>query len=254
MRTNVPKAVRALRASVGSRQADIGRGAGLSRSYVSRVERGELRGLTVDSLDRLAEALGAVLVVELRWHGADLDRLIDSAHAALQERVAERLRAAGWTTYVEVSFNHYGDRGRCDLLGWHAASRTLLVVEAKTRLGNLQETLGSLDVKRRLGRVLAEQVGCGVPNAVVAALVVAEQRTARRIVRRYPSMFSSFVLRGRAATAWIAAPVGRPAGVLWFELLPNSHSSRTIGVERVRVRLSDTPDAQTPKTDGHLGA
>lgn len=235
MRTNLPVAVRALRRLRRWRQADLGDRAGVSRDTVSRAELGELAGLTVRSLEQLAAALDAVLVVELRWQGAELDRLVDQAHATLQEAVAARLRSAGWTTHLEVSFNHYGDRGRCDILAWHASTRTLLIVEVKSRLGNLQETLGSLNVKRRLGRLLAEQVGCADPSAVVVALVVADHRTGRRVVERHPSMFEAFGLRGRAATAWIAAPSGAPAGLLWFEALPDSDSNRTTTGQRVRV-------------------
>ena len=60
------------------------------------------------------------------------------------------------------------------MLAWHAPTRTLLTVEAKTRFGNLQETMGALDVKRRLGGLLADQVGAPDPTAVAVALVVAE--------------------------------------------------------------------------------
>ena len=201
VRTNVPTAVRALRRAREWRQADLGAQATLSRDVVSRVENGELAGLTIGSLELLAAALEAALVVELRWQGADLDRLVDRAHAQLQEAVVDRLRSGGWVTHLEVSFNHYGDRGRCDVLAWHAPTRMLLIVEAKTRFGNLQETMGAVDVKRRLGRLLAEQVGAPDPRAVVVALVVAEHRTGRRIVQRYPSMFAAFALRGRAAAS-----------------------------------------------------
>jgi len=242
VRTNVPTAIRALRRAREWRQADLGAQATLSRDVVSRVENGELAGLTIGSLELLAGALEATLVVELRWQGADLDRLVDRAHAQLLEAVVARLRVGGWVTHVEVSFNHYGDRGRCDVLAWHGPTRTLLIVEAKTRFGNLQETMGAVDVKRRLGRLLAKQVGVPDPRAVVVALVVAEHRTGRRIVQRYPSTFAAFALRGRAAASWIAAPAGAPTGLLWFEFLPDSYGSLIRSPERVRPRRSAAPE------------
>ena len=252
VRTNVPTAIRALRRARGWRQADLGARATLSRDVVSRVENGELGGLTVGSLQKLAAALGAALVVELRWHGADLDRLVDRAHAQLQEAVVARLRGAGWATDVEVSFNHYGDRGRCDVVAWHAPTRTLLIVEAKTRFGNLQEMIGAMNVKRRLGRLLAEQVGAPDPRTIAVALVVAEHRTGRRILQRYPSMFAPFGVRGRAAAAWIAAPTGAPTGLLWFETLPDSSGSRSYAPERIRARRS-AASAPHVTPDGQLG-
>ena len=123
----MPVALKALRIRRGWRQEDLGRRAGLSRDAVSRAERGELQGLTINSIQRLAEAVDATLNLELRWHGADLDHLVDRTHASMQEAAARRLASAGWLGQPEVSFNHFGDRGRCDLVAWHPGTRTLLI-------------------------------------------------------------------------------------------------------------------------------
>lgn len=234
MRTNVAVAMRALRARRRWRQQDLGARAGLSRDAVSRAETGDLDGLTVRSLSRLTDALGAQLVLEIRWQGADLDRLIDRAHAHIEEAAAQRLASRGWGVHAEVSFNHYGDRGSCDLVAWHAATATLLIVEVKSRLGNLQETLHRLDVKARLGAVLARQLGCPTPRAVVRALVVADDRTARRILKRHAALFNQFDVRGRAAGEWLRAPSPRANGLLWFEEGADSGGGRTTTAERVR--------------------
>lgn len=235
MRTNVPMAVRALRHAREWRQSDLGERARLSRDTVSRAELGELGGLTVGTLERLAAALGATLIVELRWQGADLDRVMDRAHAVLQDSVVSRLRSAGWVTHVEVSFNHYGDRGRCDVVGWHPRTGTVLIVEVKSRLANLQETLGHLDIKRRLGRAIAQQLGCPQPRAIATALVVGDARTARRTVERHSALFEAFAVRGRSALAWVREPTGADLRLLWFESLPNSGDRRTNDLHRVRT-------------------
>jgi len=232
MRTNVPTALRALRHRRAWRQEDLGRRAGLSRDAVSRVESGQLHGLTVGSLVRLAEAVDATLSLEMRWQGADLDRLIDRDHAALQNASAIRLGSFGWIAQAEVSFNHYGDRGRCDLLAWHPATRTVLVVEVKSRLGDVQDTLGRLDVKARLGALLARQVGWGEPALVVPALVLPDTRSARRALMLHESLFRRYGLRGRTALAWLRVP-GLTSGVLWFEQ-SNSDGSRVLNRQRVR--------------------
>lgn len=41
-----------------------------------------------------------------------------------------------------MSFNHYGDRGRYDILAFHPPTGILLVVEVKTGIGDVQATLG----------------------------------------------------------------------------------------------------------------
>jgi transcriptional regulator with XRE-family HTH domain len=217
MRTNVPRAIKALRQLRRWRQEDLGRRAGLSRDVAQRAEAGEVAGLTVRSLDRLAQALEAQLVVEFRWRGADLDRLIDAEHATLQATAAGRIERSGWLVRVEVSFNHFGDRGRCDIVAWHPGSRTVLIVEVKSALGDLQQTLGALDVKARLGGVIAQQLGWPPPARVVRSLVLAERGGNRRVLGRHESLFRQFTLRGRSALAWLRRPTADPGGLLWFE-------------------------------------
>jgi transcriptional regulator with XRE-family HTH domain len=225
MRTNVSRAMRALRKRRGWHQADLGRRARLSRDVVHRAEIGKVLGIKVGSLDRLVTALEADLVLEIRWRGAELDSLIDRTHAALVTAAAERLARKDWIVTPEVSFNHYGDRGRCDLVAWNESSRTLLIVEVKSRIGNLQETLGRLDVKVRLGGVIAAELGLGRPAHVVAAIVLGEDGANRRTIARHDAQFRRFDLRGRGAFAWLRAPTGSATGLLWFES-PDSGEGR----------------------------
>lgn len=234
MRTNVPAAVRVLRTRRRWRQDELGSRAGLSRDPVSRLERGRLNGVTVGSLDAIANALGATLVVDLRWQGADLDRLIDREHAALQESVARRLARTGWMVKAEVSFNHYGDRGSCDLVAWFPSTGTLLVVEVKSHLGNIQETLHRLDTKTRLGGVLAQQLAWPRPAGVARALVLAEHSTNRRQLERHAALFSSFSVRGRAAIAWLGSPSAGPVGLLWLQAWSDSSEGRAGGVRTAK--------------------
>ena len=170
MHTNVQRAVRLLRIRRSWPQGVLGSRAGVSRELVSRLERGDVAGMTLGSIDRMATALGASVHLQLRWQGEHLDRLMDAAHAAIQQAVAELLTSMGWTVRVEVSFNHYGDRGRVDVLALHPALRILLIVEVKSDLGDLQDTLGRLDVKVRLGPVIARELGWNNVAVVMPAL------------------------------------------------------------------------------------
>jgi transcriptional regulator with XRE-family HTH domain len=218
--------MRALRLRRAWRQEDLGRRAGLSRDAVHRAETRGLPSLTIGALERLVGALEADLVVEIRWRGAQLDSLVDRLHAAMVTLVARRLERSGWLTWAEVSFNHFGDRGRCDLVAWHPGRRVLILIEVKTRVGNLQELLGALDVKSRLGSVIADQLGLGRPQLVVPGLVLLEHGANRRLLRRHQALFRSFDVRGRAAFTWLRQPVVAVGGLLWFEL-PDSDQGRT---------------------------
>lgn len=224
LRTNLPRAIRHLRRRYGWRQSDLGDRAGVSREIVSRIERGVVRGLTVQNIEKVSAALHASVDITVRWQGEQLDRLVDAAHAHLVQTVCRQLSESGWVVEVEVSFNHYGDRGRVDVLAFHAPSQTLLIVEVKSAVGDLQETLGRLDVKARLGRMLAAQSGWGVPHAVIPALVIGDLRRARRVVSDHESSFNRYSLRGRKALAWLRRPQSpAPTGLLWFANLPESN-------------------------------
>lgn len=207
---------------------DLAERAGTSRHVVSRVERGLIRQVAVGRIDALAEALGASVDVTLRWQGERLDRLMDAVHAATQERAAAALRLNGWMTAVEVSFNHYGDRGRVDVLAYHPPTACVLVGEVKSAVGDVQETLGRIDVKVRLGRRLAASAGWTEVRGVLPALIVTESRTARRVVTAHPALLGRFSTRGRSARAWLHQPtLPPPSGLLWFVSLPGAHCVRT---------------------------
>jgi transcriptional regulator with XRE-family HTH domain len=236
LRSNVPPALRHLRRRRRWRQADLAAMSGSSRAAVSRIERGGLRGMPLGVIERLADALDASIELTLRWQGEQIDRLIDAGHALLQEQTAALLTSKGWLVRSEVSFNHYGDRGRVDVLALHPSAHTLIVVEVKTAIGDLQETLGRIDVKARLGATLAQAAGWELPQAVVPAIVIADRRAARRTVAQHDALFGRYALRGRAALAWIRHPrPPAPTGLLWFANLPNSHGASITRGRRVRT-------------------
>ena len=89
----------------------------------------------------------------VRWRGGSLDHLLDARHAASRrEHESAGSLQPGWTVQPEVSYSVFGERGSIDLLAWHASSRTLLVIEVKTELTSVEETLRRHDAKVRLAR------------------------------------------------------------------------------------------------------
>ena len=158
--------------------------AGLSQGSVSRVELGRLSRLSVASLRGLARALDADLVLTVRWRAGDLDRLLDEGHAALLGRTADLLVRFGWSVVPEVTFAVYGERGSIDLLALHPKMATLLVIEIKTELVSVEETLRRHDTKVRLApRLALERLGWK-SRSVSRLLVLPDTSTARRRVRR----------------------------------------------------------------------
>ena len=200
-----------------------------------------MRGVAIGTVDRVAEALGASVDLTIRWEGEQLDRLMDAGHAWIVERTASRLASMGWETRTEVSFNHYGDRGVVDLLALHPVLRVVLVVEAKTSVANVQDMLGRLDVKARLGRAIAESVGWTDVGTVTPAFVLSNTRTARREVMRHDLSFGRYAMRGRSALTWVREPSRPvPSGLLWFVNVPDVHGMSVTRGRRVR-RVKNGP-------------
>ena len=228
--------VRTLRRRLGWRQVDLARRAGVSQSAVSRLETGHLDELSLSTIRRIAAALEITVDFAPRWRGGELARLLDEGHAQLVKVAVRDLRAATWDVTVEYTFNHYGDRGGVDVLGWHPATRTLLLVEVKTRLVDIQGLLGSMDRKRRVVPALIGAERGWRPAAVARVLFVADTTANRDAVSRHAATFGA-ALPGRAAAirGWIAAPSGALSGI-WFRGMPVAGGKRRAPAAR-RIRV-----------------
>lgn len=221
--------IRALRRRRGWTQAMLAARADLSQAAVSRVERGNGRLVTLRTIESLAEAVGARASLRLRWHGEDLDRLLDEAHAGLVEWVVAFLRARDWEVTTEATFSIYGERGSIDVLAFHPDSGCLLVVEVKSVVPDVQATLSGIDRKVRLGPQLARDRGWSV-NSVSRLLVVPADRTARRRVARFPATFDQALpLRTVAVRRWLSTPDRAIGGVLFLPVSTSTTARHRTG-------------------------
>ena len=232
------RAVRGVRIRRGLRQEDVAALAGVSQDSVSRLERGQLNGMTLARMRAIGGAVGVVLDVEVRWHGGELDRLLGSRHSALHEAVAGRFAAwAGWAIKPEVTFSEYGERGAIDILAWHASTRTLLVIELKTEIVDVQEMLGTLDRKRRLARKVARDRGWDA-SVVATWVIVSEHRTNRRRVDAHRSVLrAALPAGGHEIRAWLGAPRDSIAALSFWSFNDETRGNRPIAKVR-RVRRS----------------
>ena len=170
--------------------------------------------MTIGALDRIASALGGSLFIDVRYRGGLGDRLLDGAHAALVDRAVGILRRADWLIELEFGFNLFGDRGSVDILAWHATTRTLLIVEVKSRFTDLQAMLLSLARKLRVVPDLARR-DLGWDPLSVARIVVAFGTTENRsILSKHAAIFDAALPeRSLAIRRWLQAPNGPIAGV-----------------------------------------
>jgi transcriptional regulator with XRE-family HTH domain len=236
----VAAVLRAVRLHLGLRQRDVAEAAGVSQSAVSRAERDRLDELCGDQLDRIAKVLRVGLFLDARWLDGDVDRLIDSVHAAIVEAVVGTLERDGWIVVVEYGFNHYGDRGSVDVLAWHPKERTLLIIEVKSRLTDLQATFSSFARKLRIvPRLVARERGWDAKH--IGRIIVMPGTTANRtIVSRHAAMFATlFPERMPAIGRWLRRP-DRDLGGLWY--LSAMHRATRKRARRVRCRRSGPLD------------
>ena len=146
-------AIRAARIRRRLRQTEVAQRAGVSQSLVSLVERGHLDRLSLTALRRVAAVLDVRLDVSARWRGGELDRLVNArALRARRGRCTQFCGQPGWQLAPEVSFNVYGERGVIDVFAWHAVDRSLLAIELKTAIVDVQELVGTMDRKVRWRR------------------------------------------------------------------------------------------------------
>lgn len=203
---------------------------------MSRLERGHARELAVDQLVRIAEALEILLKLTASWQGGDLDRLVNARHAALHESIARWfLGQPGWQIVPEVSYSIFGERGVIDILAWHAETRTLLVIELKTEIVDVNDLMGRVDQKRRLAAEVAGERGWR-PVTVAAWVIVADSSTNRRCVARHATVLrAAFPSDGRTMASWVAKPAGAVAGLsFWADARLGSTNKRLATIKRVR--------------------
>jgi hypothetical protein len=177
---------------------------------------------------RVIRSVGRVLEVRVElapWsrHG-DLARFATADHAALVEIIIRELVALGWEARAEVSFSEYGERGFVDILAWHASTRTLLVIEVKTRIVDVGETAGVLDRKRRLAPRIAAGLGWDAGHIANALIVRAGRTNERRVGDLRATLAGSLPSGTRAFRAWLRHPKGVIGAVAFWPVAipPNS--------------------------------
>ena len=118
----------------------------------------------------------------------------------MHEAVARWLgEIGGWISLPEVSFAARGERGVIDIVAWHAASRSLLVIELKTRIVDVNTLMATMDIRRRVAWQIAKTwVG---PSTVSIWVVVAPSRTNARILADHSTVLAGQVPGRRPSDA-----------------------------------------------------
>jgi hypothetical protein len=211
--------------------------------------------MTPAKLRSIVAVFGLSLELLVHGLGAEEDRILDRRHAALLGLGSTWLKSLGWQTRAEVSYSHYGERGSVDLLAWHDATATLLVVEVKSELASIESTLRKLDEKTRLGPTIARQQGW-IPSSIGRLLMLPDDRTQRRRVAAYGSILvDAYPCRNRSVRAWCREPAGSMAGLIFLSGPISQRNANQRG-DRRRIRLPRKPSDTVPsaRTDANQPA
>jgi transcriptional regulator with XRE-family HTH domain len=217
-----------LRIGRGWRQRDVGTKAKLSAAAIGRHENGILG--SPDALERHAAAFSLRLDLTLHGRAGELARLADEEHAAIVEAVAATFRRLRFVMETEASFSEWGERGRIDLLAFDPRSGTLVIVEAKTQLLDLQDLFGALNIKERLGSTLSSLRGWQVRHRA-SVLAVAVTSANREVVGAHPSLFAGFAVR--RLSAFREGTDGRI--LFWVAAAKAARAAWIAGRQRVRT-------------------
>jgi hypothetical protein len=179
--------------------------------------------MRLDDIRRVAAALDIRIDIYGRWRAGDLDRLLNAKHSELHELVARWFadELPDWVLVPEVSFSIYGERGVIDILAWHEPTRSLLVIELKTAIADVNELLGTFDRKKRLAARVARERGWD-PADVSAWLIVSDTRTNRRRLDAHMAVIRNAFPAGTwAIRRWLRRPGDAiAAATIWASPTP----------------------------------
>ncbi len=201
-------------------QRQLGVSVGLHQSTVSLLERGEGGGLSVDTWQRLAIAIGRPLRLDLP---RDPDEEpADAGHLAIQEVVLRTARAAGYGRRFELSMRPSDPSRSTDVGLINGSARWVVLVECINTLGNLGESVRSSDRKRAEAEAFAATLAAddGPPFRVGSCWILRDVERNRALVRRYPEIltarFPGSSLVWLRALSHGTAPPAEP-GLIWCD-------------------------------------
>jgi len=205
-----------LESRVASRltQAEAAARAGISQSFWSRLERGLVVSVSIETLASCAAAVGVQLAAFIEARpGADLPR--DIEHLRRQELVIGAASAGGWTARPEVAIDPTADRSRSiDVLLSRDHGRERVVVEVVDLLADGGAALRGLSDK------VATVRRSSAPEARVSGLLVLRATARNRatthelaavFATRFPASSSDWLRALESPTA----PMPAADGLIW---------------------------------------
>jgi transcriptional regulator with XRE-family HTH domain len=188
--------VRTARLEAGLSRRELSARVGIDRRWLARMERADPAALTIDSIARVAPALGLTAAIGLFPDGSPVR---DRAHLDLLRRFVSRI-PQGLPVRFEVPVPIAGDRRSGDAV--ISVANEAILVEAETQLYDIQA------IERRAG---AKARDLGIERVI---LLVADTVHNRRVIREVAPLRLAFPVSTRAALARLRSGEPPPANAL----------------------------------------
>jgi len=173
---------------------------------VSEIERASVPDLPIATAVRILNALEVRIDLRLLAPVVATLPVKDRAHARCVAYVARRLERSGWLVSTEVAVGDGRWRGFIDVLGFHASSTVLLVVEVKIVLddiGALDRQIGGYE---RFAWAAAHTAGWRPRATTAALLLLATDDNDRRLSEHRTYLDRRFRIRASDLLSFIADP------------------------------------------------
>lgn len=191
-RRRIGDELRQARVAAGLSQRTLGRHLHVSHSAIGRMERAEVRTISIDRVAVVAAVLGLDLHVGLYPNASPVR---DAAHLALLQRFRSRL-GRGLVLRMEVPLPDPNDLRSAD--GVVGGEDVDVMVEAETR---------AADVQALLRRIFSKQRDLGSRRVI---LVLNDTRHNRMVTTTYPELADRFPISARSCLRALAE--GRDPG------------------------------------------
>ena len=217
-RRAIGKALRGLREDASLTKSAVAAAAGIDRTFLGRVERGE-RASSLGVLTAVATVLGADL--SLRVFSTAGPRIHDRFQAPMGEALA-RVVHARWTVDPEVPVTHPA-RGVIDVVLTDRIARTVVATELQSEIRRLEAQV-RWHREKELSLASADLwplVAAAGPPATSRLLVVRSTRATREIADRFEeTLEAAYPARTRDVIAALRsgdAPWPAP-GIVWMRV------------------------------------
>ncbi|MEX1172245.1 MAG: helix-turn-helix domain-containing protein [Chloroflexota bacterium] len=198
LRTSFASLCRDTRTSLDITQRQLAAATGVSHGHIAAIETGRVN----PSLD-LVERIGEVLGLRLQLIGrppviVEPLRQRDLVHARCSGYVGRRYGSSGWETRRELEVASGRWHGWVDLLAFDPRTRTLVIVEVKTRIDDLGAIERQIAWYEREAPGLARNLGWRVDRIFTWLLLLASDEVDKGIRENRDALADGFPMRAPA--------------------------------------------------------